>query len=344
MTQYLSDKLRILSFFSIVVVLYIHANFPDTEIGQMALPMIARKTIAGVLGPCAVPLFYVMSGYLFFRHIDSVADVLGKLKKRAMTLLVPFVIAAVFYPVLPIAKQVVFHSAPDKDYLLMLQTDAWPVTLRNLFVDCGTGRPWAYHLWFLRDLIVIVALSPVLHLIKKWTGCWVVAIVLVLYLLFPAFSPLYGMFWFVAGSCFLAHMNNLSRRFVMVTFALFLALATFHQFVDYPQWQYVRVVEISFGIVSLWGMYDHIMPSDFQLSSRPVLSLACQYTFFIYLYHEPTFHTIVKAIPALMGKTELGYAVSILLSPLIYLPFGIAVAHLFKRFFPTPYSLLTGSR
>lgn len=66
MTQYLSDKLRVVSLVSIILVLYIHSGFHADEIEGMMWNDNVQTLVSGMMGRCAVPLFYVISGYLFF--------------------------------------------------------------------------------------------------------------------------------------------------------------------------------------------------------------------------------------------------------------------------------------
>ncbi len=100
MTQYLSDKIRVMSFLAIVVVLYIHAGLPKIEQpdNMMHVAIVFREIIARIIGDCAVPIFYTISGYLFFRNIRSIFDILEKMRKRVKSLLIPFLIACVHVP------------------------------------------------------------------------------------------------------------------------------------------------------------------------------------------------------------------------------------------------------
>lgn len=65
MTQYLSDKFKVLSLISIILVLYIHSGFHDypNEIQGMVFNANLQSFISGMIGRCAVPLFYAISGY-----------------------------------------------------------------------------------------------------------------------------------------------------------------------------------------------------------------------------------------------------------------------------------------
>lgn len=64
MTQYQSEKLKVLSFVVILLMLYIHSSFYDipNEIQGMAFNHYLQESISGMLGRCAVLLFYAISG------------------------------------------------------------------------------------------------------------------------------------------------------------------------------------------------------------------------------------------------------------------------------------------
>jgi surface polysaccharide O-acyltransferase-like enzyme len=98
MTLYLSEKLKVLSAVSILLVLYIHSGFHADEIEGMVFNESVQEMISGMIGRCAVPLFYMISGYLFFYKIpNGMYSIFDKMKKRVRTLLIPYIIAAIFF-------------------------------------------------------------------------------------------------------------------------------------------------------------------------------------------------------------------------------------------------------
>lgn len=109
MTNYLSDKLKVISLAAIILVLYIHSGFHDYphEILGMKWNHTLQSLVSEKLGRCAVPLFFMISGFLFFQHVASLANVWGKMKKRVGTLVVPFIIAALFYPLFLMAVELI---------------------------------------------------------------------------------------------------------------------------------------------------------------------------------------------------------------------------------------------
>lgn len=92
MNDYLSMKLKILSFISIVMVIFIHMYYVEGE------SYVVLRKIEQLIGQriclIAVPLFYIISGYLFFlKTSKAIYSFQDKLKKRIKTLLVPYIIA-----------------------------------------------------------------------------------------------------------------------------------------------------------------------------------------------------------------------------------------------------------
>lgn len=104
----LSKTIMFLRFPLIVAVVFIHTNLADVMIngrllvneGQFPIHDLFRHIITNELARIAVPLFFFISGFLFFYHTDfSMKMYKQKLKKRVRTLLVPicFGIQSCFY-------------------------------------------------------------------------------------------------------------------------------------------------------------------------------------------------------------------------------------------------------
>jgi len=344
MTQFFSDKLRVVSFISIILVMYIHSMDSEGVYQGASVSVIVRNCISGVLGPCAVPMFFAISGYLFFFSLrNGISDVFLKIKKRVNTLLIPFVIAAILYPLQPILKAVILNITPDKDYIQLIKDLPVIETLKCMFYDSGTNHPWAYHLWFLRDLIIIVIASPLLFYLRRWTGYLSVIVIVALYAFFPDLSFLYGMIWFVAGSLFLDSIREMPLLKVIAMFSVFLALAICRFTFDIEP-RYYRIIEIAFGITSLWCMYDYVVNPNFRLKDSKVLNFVCQFTFFLYLFHVPTLHAIYKGLLGVFGKNEFGYTLTYLLSPVVFIPLGLLAGFILKKYTPIIYKIIVGNR
>lgn len=87
MTEYISTKIKVLSALLILMVLYIHMYYTEAAENLLVL----QKIVGGGLCSVAVPLFYLISGYLFFIKVPKgLTSIFEKLKKRCRTLLIPY--------------------------------------------------------------------------------------------------------------------------------------------------------------------------------------------------------------------------------------------------------------
>lgn len=350
MTQYLSDKLRILSLISIIFVIYIHSGFHADEIKGMLMNDRVQEFISGMMGRCAVPLFYVISGYLFFLKVpDGMASIYGKMRKRVGTLVVPYIIGCLFFVGFGVLMAVLPGVSKYMNSSVMpLFSKPVGEILRSIFYDAGNGSPCAFQLWFLRDLILIVATSPLWYLCLKHLKWGFVAVVFVLTYLDVPHVPFYSLFWFVLGGQLTKakiEMGGVSGRIKVAIFGLFLIISIVQLLSpDMLEWNLLRIPIIMLGIIGIWGLYDAFVEKKFCLSHHKWLGIACQFTFFIYLFHEPTLNIVRKLIVVMLSKNELGYLTSYLLSPWIFTVCAVFAGLLFRKYLPRVYNVCTGGR
>lgn len=347
MTQYLSEKIRIISFISIILVLYIHSDFHDYphEIFGMPFNHYLQDFISQMIGRCAVPLFFAISGFLFFLHTkDGFYSILLKIKKRIRTILIPFIIASLVFPSFFLVVSFFPQSVKfiNNDILSYLEGKGTIEVIKTLFIDSGTGQPLAFHLWFLRDLIGIVAISPLLYGLKKLLPTGILSLLSFLVACpFPQISFLNSVFWFIFGSEYLARLNKINQIIIPVIFLL-CCIAELSYPNDY--WKYVKLPIICIGINAIWNIYDKIIEKEFSLSQHRWLSMISSFTFFIYLYHEPIINIIRKLLVMLFGRSPLSFAIAYLLSPWITLFILLLIGHIIKRSCPKVYGVLVGGR
>jgi surface polysaccharide O-acyltransferase-like enzyme len=348
MTQYLSEKLKLLSALAIILVLYIHSGFHDDEIQGMALNDYTQELISTFIGRCAVPLFYTISGYLFFLKVpQGMRSIREKMHKRVHTLLIPYVITALFY----VAFQFLINSIPatskfvNSSILPVLQ-QSWPRVLAAVFYDSGNGVPLAFHLWFVRDLLLLVLLSPLLYVLLRYLGWWWVLLAFVPAYVGSAYFPAVAMFWFSLGGALTRHsITTQHPRLGLGLLALFLALCFLQLFTpELAFWAHLRIPLILLGIAALWLAYDALVPATFSLPRHPWLNAVGNFTFFVYLFHEPTLNVVRKLLVLVIGKNSLGYLVSYLASPWLFIAGATLAGIFFKQLAPRLYGIVVGGR
>ena len=145
----------------------------------------------------------MMSGYLFFQGVEwSLAVYKTKIRKRIHSLLIPFL----FWNVITILFLSVAQSIPlTQVYFSGMHK---PISSYNTYdyanAIFGLNRtPVSYQFWFIRDLMVLVLLSPFLHaLLKKIPLIFLGLFALLWYLeVEPIYIPsLLAIFFFSIGS------------------------------------------------------------------------------------------------------------------------------------------------
>jgi len=120
-----------------------------------------------VISQIVVPLFFFISGLLFFSHIDNYDIVIYKNKiiKRTRTLLIPLIMWGILSLVIFIIRVWILH--PDYHYLWSFKN-----TVASFFFnyDDPNLAPLDAPLWFIRDLYVVCLLSPIIYYAIKKNG------------------------------------------------------------------------------------------------------------------------------------------------------------------------------
>jgi surface polysaccharide O-acyltransferase-like enzyme len=165
-----------------------------------------------VLPRTAVPLFYIISGYLFFRGGSFDTDAYRrKLRTRASTLLVPYLLWNMIAVLVQLSHRLPFLSSVFPSAHLM-EVQLTPLRLFRTFFDNYWNRgilvtpendgmvselpyPADVPLWYVRDLMVMVLLAPVIWWLVRRAGRWLVVVLGAIWFLRPLLFPMWGDGW-----------------------------------------------------------------------------------------------------------------------------------------------------
>lgn len=222
------------------------------------------------------------------------------------------------------------------------------VALKTVFwSNEGSHGPLAFQLWFLKDLIIIVLTTPVLLFFLKHFKVWAVImlgpLILVENWILP-FTPMSILFFSLGGWIFHSGFD-IGRRRAVLGFCLFSIYLVFCFFLDKHSiaLAYRRVITI-LGVFGFWYSIDALLSQDFVVENYPLLAKACSFTFFIYLFHEPTLNIIRKVIVFIIREDSLAYLISYLLSPLVFVMLAIGIGSLLRKYVVNIYSFAVGGR
>ncbi|MBR3145555.1 MAG: acyltransferase [Clostridia bacterium] len=151
--SFLNRFLKITPFFCAVMVIGIHSYIKTGE--EITAGGVVQSVLCHGFFTAAVPIFFMISGYLFYRNADSFSVVLKKQKKRVLTYFVPFISWSLLYY---IAYFVMNKAGTGKT---AVDTSVSGVIKGVLFYR------YLFPFWFMFALIVYTLLADVIYLILK---------------------------------------------------------------------------------------------------------------------------------------------------------------------------------
>lgn len=354
-SNYNSHKIKVLNLVLILLVLYIHSYYIEACDYPVALAL-QKFTGNNGIARVAVPQFFLISGMLFFNGVTKVEQCFQKQKNRVRSLLIPYLLWNVIF----VLWYVVLQNLPgiggfiNSDMVGKVMGGSLFDGLKEL---CWT--PAAFQLWFLRDLLAIILLAPLLfYLIRysKWLSSIIALIAMVLLVKVGFFAAIDyelnridGIAFFCIGGCIslfstLEQLDKwLTKPLVAISAIIFFGNAVGQMFgTDVNVW-YNSFTALT-GCIVVWKSYDWVASCKALTSHFASLKLAIGYSFFTYLFHEPVFNIIKKIGLKVLGVHEWSLILLYLVNPLIMCAVAIMVAKLLQRFLPKVYSILVGGR
>ncbi len=350
-----SNKIKVASLILIIMVLYLHSyNISDDTAFYFTstnffptINIYFQNILSQGIARVAVPLFFMISGFLFFKEgILTINLYKKKISSRFFTLLIPYIFWSFFVITIYFILQSIPHTAQYfKNTLIKDLT----------FIDLITKiflNPINYPLWFLRDLIYIVLISPIFYFFIKKSPLITLSILLCLWLYGLndgtdlSFFKSEPFFFFAFGSYLAIHKQNtinfkIPNKTFYISLALYFILLVYKtylitHFIDSDYIVILHKTSILIGIFVFWTFLDRI-------KSYKLLSIT-KFTFLFYVFHEPMNIIIRKGVYSLFGKT-VGVSLLLYISiPILIVITLITVSFLANKIIPKFYSIILGNR
>lgn len=345
-TKYLSKKI---SFFSVVctlMVLFMHSM--DNQSPKSGCTEYLYFVIVELISNAAVPLFFIISGILYFKDDKtSISLIYAKVKKRIYSLGTPFICATLFYILFFTIVEMTPYS---KGYLngsvfMELKGNVWDIVNRCFWYY--PEFPIAGQLWYLRDLLVIIIVSPIICLFfqNKVANIILLSILFVFASTNNAISLATSFYWFVLGGTAIKLFprmlapHNYAQKAMGALIVYWLISILFRiAHVDTPI--YLYTLSMTIKVTLFWLSYDIIKTGKFV---EAIISLV-PYSFFVFLFHQPDINIIRKLPMILLGKSDLSYSISFLLTPFVCGYILVVIAKIMKRNIPIFYKFILGGR
>lgn len=379
MHQLTSKTINWLRVALVLLVLFVHVH-PDHNPHWLTMDNLSGQPVGWVIFSVvgtfinkfafiAVPLFFAISGYLFFQKLESWSWTVWKqkIRSRVRTLLIPFFI---FNAICAISLLCLSLKAGNGWSLEGAYEGRFPVMgwLWNGVSYCQGWKNWLgmdmqlYYpldvpLWFVRDLMVMLALSPIIYWLTRKGGLAYLGIVGVAYCLgilccAPGFST-NALFFFSLGAFAAIRCVDpveWSRKNIKWVLPLFVGLWVVASMIVQPgdAQPFENMMFIAGIPVCFWVGAGVIGRGAAKSVDYSFMTASC---FFVYCIHMVNFGSWnllswVNQVGAQVFNLDSPAvaAVAYLVEIALIMAVGMAVYWLLKRFLPRLSRILTGGR
>lgn len=368
-----SDIIATLRFPLAVLIVYWHMNpqgIPLVDSSNIfsteSVKYVLEVGMSGYFVQFAVPLFFILSGYLFFLNMPTfnMGGYRDKLKRRIKTLFIPYIswtcIALLINIVVRFIGCVLHNKSmltiidylkeviPNGFYVVEVTTKSYSNILGVNYLEF---LPLVAPLWFIRDLMIMVLLTPILYWLIKILGEFFIILLVFIFLtgIWPPIPGLdvrtvtffsIGAYWAINGYGFVCAMRSYKNIAFVVNIPAFIAC-------------------VYLGKNNIWGMFFLNM---YILSACCIAVYLCSYivennsfhipellvksTFFIYAMHTVFimgwFKTFISKV--LPYDNFLIDIIKFYTTPILIVIFIVFIYKSTLKYLPSIASTLSGGR
>ena len=332
---------------AVVVLHYCMTISPNATGSLKTLCVIFQEGICRL----AVPCFFFISGYLFFNHLQdwSWEEWIRKMKSRIRTLLLPYLLWNIiallaFWPYDNLHGGPVGITQQFQNYggIRMF----WGT---NGGLPIGSSvAPIDGPLWFIRDLIYFVLLTPFIYLFINWTKFYGILATCILFLTVRRAIP-EGMVFFMIGAYLQLSKKNITQivwphkwSLSILAGLMLIATCALQGYSEY--WgRFVKFFFLICGIASVFCFASwNKDKNEYRLNRFLILS-----SFFIFAAHDIL---ILRKVACPLVKHAIptgelwGNIIAFFLTPTITVVLCLALLLLMQRILPRTTGVLTGNR
>lgn len=306
------------------------AKFWDSSVCDFIVILFSHG-IAKVATPC----FFLISGYLFFLGFEGRWGwqiYCQKLRRRVFTLLVPYI-------AWNLIRAFLLYIGSEMHWIYQTEL-LQKLNPYDIFIS-SIDSP----LWFLRDLIVVIVLSPILFVYIKYLKLPGVSLLIFLYIsglwplqTIPGFSSLASCFFAIGGYFAICPKTDIAlfcHKWRLVIFSLTIVLLGL--------------------IVYCWNnfpFYSNLLSAFRLFSSLLLIDVACNCTprrrlyaklepaaFFVFAAHEGLF--ILSLFSLMLSHSRLPNTINYFLCFILTYSLSLALYFIVKKLFPRASLIIT---
>lgn len=332
-----SNKIKYVSYvLSIFIVIRHTTNIANYNLSGAFANI--QNYIATFAVSVAIPLFFAISGYLFFKNYDP-KRFLEKWKRRIFTLVIPYLVwnllgyLAVFIP------SCIPALASHMNNVVTFSFTDFLLTLLY-----GEGAVGVIVTWFMRNLIIYSILAPAFYFLLKnrYAGIATLAALFVAGVFVPYVNGycMYASYFFFGSYFALNFKNAAEKRYLLpakiISVIVALSAAALLTFAG------GKMPGIVTNAIKLCFIPLGWMAGDFlALPKKPPFWLSI--SFFIYVSHDIVLEVVEKLIFIGLGGNMVGAVVDYIFAPVITVAILTGLAYLLHKS-KIIWQILTGNR
>lgn len=337
------NKVTWFSFALSLLVIWVHSYNAELFLGYQAATgtvYVLEHRIGEWFGQIAVPGFFMISGYQFYRDFDW-SRLKGKWQRRIKSLLVPYIVWNFLYYFsyviasrIPAVGDVVGKGVVEFSLAAM--------------VDAVVAHTYNNVFWYLYQLLWLVVLVPLLYPVLKrmWSGLLLLAFFWVLVRLNLSGLPVNpdALIYYGSGAMIALHCRKMAEGAEnakrLAAGLLCLAAAAVIYYIGLwrahiPSFVLCRLC----AVVGLWL----VLPGKHLPAAKDFM----KHNFFLYAVHFAFVRLINKGAAILMAETVTewyGPFLLFLAMPFLVLLISTMIGKILRRYLPGMWNLLTGGR
>lgn len=370
-----SQSLDLLRFPLALVVLIIHTFNTNgltiqgntLSIDDMPILLAVNRFIDGFLRGQSVPIYFFISGYVFFIGSGLTKDkYLNKIKNRVKSLLIPYIIWNLigilkrFITLMPCLAHVFPGGSKtqlDLSFPAILMA-FWDRT-KCLFVEpvsvtvSNDMYPITVPLWFIRDLMIVVVCTPLLYWLFRHTRHYFVLIL--------------GIVWFALYDFNLGHIHQLITAFFFFSWGGYMSvyqkdmISEFGKYFKASMWIY-PLMALLFVFTEYYiphlsstvkrlnvfvGLFFAYNISAWLLRHKhcKVIPFLASASFFIYVAHSLICGEFVKIFfVTVKPDTELGMIFMYFSAVIVTVVILLSIYYILRRYTPSFLKIIAGGK
>lgn len=363
---------RWLRFPLIVGVVFIHCmgtpvdvnNIDFYHLSSMNFYDLIRIAGSNVLPRVCVPLFFFISGYLFFTKLKiwNWKIYTNKLRKRFHSIFIPYIIWITLAILYQCAVLILKGNGWQTIHTFFAEHSYWhlywncfeldPVKVSWTGMNVYSSTPYHYALWYLRDLMLMMLLAPGIHWLFRKCGVWALLLLLVNYVsnigaVIPELQPTPLLFFGSGAFCKMYDIDVINRLRKVEKLAFFTTLCLFIPCVRYNSF-YTYIGNLFFPFFVITGSITVFCLAARMVQSNrwPIMNQLSEVSFFVYLVHTIALTPLTLAtVKHIVGEENALYMIiGYLAAPVLIICESLMICYFMKCFLPRTYRLLTGNR